>query len=186
MNIVVLNALFINYISVEQENDLLVCGVCQTNFPLQDIIKFIRHKVTRCNKENVDVETSEFEDGEEPDPESLAISSKRTSISAPITRKEQIENRLSPRSPSSESSPTLKDVKLRNENSQSNLSDRDCSIRSPFRTSTNEKSCNTEITGRYYFTSIKKRMIIRHQKNNCNENSGFENADKVFINPLSV
>lgn len=135
--------------SVEQENDLLVCGVCQTNFPLQDIIKFIRHKVTRCNKENVDVETSEFEDGEEPDPESLAISSKRTSISAPITRKEQMENRLSPR-PSSESNLALKDAKLRDDNSQFNVfSDRDRSARSPFRTSTNDISCNTEITGRY-------------------------------------
>lgn len=132
--------------NLEQENDLLVCGVCQTNFPLQDIIKFIRHKVTRCNKENVDVETSEFEDGEEPDPESLAISSKRTSISAPITRKEQMENRLSPR-PSSESNLALKDAKLRDDNSQFNVfSDRDRSARSPFRTSTNDISCNTEIT----------------------------------------
>lgn len=134
--------------SVEQENDLLVCGVCQTNFPLQDIIKFIRHKVTRCNKENVDVETSEFEDGEDPDPESLAISSKRTSISAPITRKEQMESRLSPR-PSSESNLALKDAKLRDDNSHFNVfSDRDRSARSPFRTSTNDISCNTEITGR--------------------------------------
>ncbi|KAL8590046.1 hypothetical protein ACOMHN_034277 [Nucella lapillus] len=40
--------------SLEQENDLLVCGDCQTSFPLHDIVQFIKHKNHTCNKENVD------------------------------------------------------------------------------------------------------------------------------------
>ncbi|XP_076443026.1 BCL11 transcription factor A-like [Babylonia areolata] len=40
--------------SLEQENDLLVCGDCQTSFPLHDIVQFIKHKNHACNKENVD------------------------------------------------------------------------------------------------------------------------------------
>lgn len=39
---------------MEQENDLLVCGDCQTSFPLQDIVQFIKHKNHNCNKENVE------------------------------------------------------------------------------------------------------------------------------------
>ncbi|XP_076464151.1 LOW QUALITY PROTEIN: BCL11 transcription factor A-like [Babylonia areolata] len=34
--------------SVEPENDLLVCGDCQTSFPLQHIVHFIRHKGSAC------------------------------------------------------------------------------------------------------------------------------------------
>ena len=41
-------------VTVEQENDLLVCGDCQTSFPLHDIVQFIKHKNHACNKENVD------------------------------------------------------------------------------------------------------------------------------------
>jgi len=32
--------------------DILTCGVCQKEFPLQEIVKFIQHKVLTCNKEN--------------------------------------------------------------------------------------------------------------------------------------
>ncbi|XP_059145585.1 B-cell lymphoma/leukemia 11A-like [Physella acuta] len=39
---------------VEKENDLLVCGDCQTSFALQDIVLFIKHKKQCCDKENVD------------------------------------------------------------------------------------------------------------------------------------
>ncbi|RUS79788.1 hypothetical protein EGW08_012435, partial [Elysia chlorotica] len=39
--------------SLEQEKDLLVCGDCQTSFPLHDIVTFIRHKKQCCGKENV-------------------------------------------------------------------------------------------------------------------------------------
>ncbi|BFZ06977.1 hypothetical protein BsWGS_10016 [Bradybaena similaris] len=46
--------MFSCFVAVEQENDLLVCGDCQTSFPLQDIIQFIKHKKQFCDKENVD------------------------------------------------------------------------------------------------------------------------------------
>lgn len=78
--------------SVEQENDLLVCGDCQTNFPLHDITKFIRHKVNKCNKENVEEKGRDSYDGDcDSDNGNAVISIKRTSISAPITRKETLE-----------------------------------------------------------------------------------------------
>ncbi|XP_022242404.1 B-cell lymphoma/leukemia 11A-like [Limulus polyphemus] len=32
--------------------DVLTCGVCQEDFALSDIVKFIQHKVHNCNKEN--------------------------------------------------------------------------------------------------------------------------------------
>lgn len=41
------------FVTVAEENDLLVCGDCQTRFPLHDIVQFIRHKKQCCNKENV-------------------------------------------------------------------------------------------------------------------------------------
>lgn len=39
--------------SLEQERDLLVCGDCQTSFPLHDIVTFIKHKKQCCDKENL-------------------------------------------------------------------------------------------------------------------------------------
>ncbi|KAJ8307999.1 hypothetical protein KUTeg_012873 [Tegillarca granosa] len=103
---------------VEQENDLLVCGDCQTNFPLQDIVKFIRHKINKCSKELTDsLDSPDVDDGNQSDSETLrsSISSKRTSISAPIALKELVENKTSPR-PSLESLSSLKDVRLKEEN----------------------------------------------------------------------
>ena len=93
---------------VEQENDLLICGNCQTNFPLREITKFIRHKVNKCNKENI-LRESFSGDGEVDD--EAVIGAKRTSISEPISRKESIDGsvRMSPR-PSLESTGTT-DVK---------------------------------------------------------------------------
>lgn len=108
-------------IAVEQENDLLVCGECQTSFPLHDILKFIRHKVNKCNQKITDaLDTPEFEDGHQSDPEQHCgnISSKRTSISAPISLKESIENNKSPRS-SIDSLGSLKDVRIKEENGPS-------------------------------------------------------------------
>ncbi|XP_052827882.1 B-cell lymphoma/leukemia 11A [Octopus bimaculoides] len=87
--------------SLEQENDLLVCGDCQTNFPLRDIQKFIKHKVHRCNKENISVLDSEAEYDDDDDSGTEAISqigSKQPSISAPIARKEALDTKHSPRS----------------------------------------------------------------------------------------
>lgn len=84
---------------MEQENDLLVCGDCQTNFPLKDIQKFIKHKVLRCNKENISVLDSEAEyDDDDSESETISqIGSKQPSISAPIARKESQDTKHSPR-----------------------------------------------------------------------------------------
>ncbi|XP_052273602.1 B-cell lymphoma/leukemia 11A-like isoform X2 [Dreissena polymorpha] len=75
--------------SVEQENDLLVCGDCQTNFRLREITKFIRHKVNKCGKEKTD-ENESYEQNDDGN-NSAVISSKRTPISAPITRRELLD-----------------------------------------------------------------------------------------------
>lgn len=83
--------------ALEQENDLLVCGECQTSFPLRDILKFIKHKISKCKKDNEDGNSNENDDDEDPETTSIrGISLKRTSISAPISRKESLETRLSP------------------------------------------------------------------------------------------
>lgn len=77
--------------SVEQENDLLVCGECRTNFPLREITKFIRHKVNKCNKENVENEHDAFGGDGDGDETNNVISTKRTPISAPIAKKESFD-----------------------------------------------------------------------------------------------
>ena len=97
---------------VEPEQDFLTCGDCQREFLLSDILKFIQHKVNRCNKENVDpyAGDGEFEDGAEDQGQSAAvggntpgsgvINARRTSISAPIARRgtpEAGREKLSPR-----------------------------------------------------------------------------------------
>ena len=104
-------------LSVEQENDLLVCCECQTNFPLQDICKFIQHKVNRCNKNKKDVsETTDPNNGdnaatnETEEEYQDGICSKTTSISAPITLKDLQENKALS-SPDSEDSFTVIKVK---------------------------------------------------------------------------
>lgn len=82
---------------MEQENDLLVCGECQTSFPLRDILKFIKHKINKCNKDDGDADTPENDDEDQETADICSsISLKRTSISAPISRKESLETRLSP------------------------------------------------------------------------------------------
>lgn len=53
--------------SLEQENDLLVCGDCQTSFPLQEIVQFIKHKNHACNKENADACTPTKDDNNDND-----------------------------------------------------------------------------------------------------------------------
>ncbi|CAM1309855.1 Uncharacterised protein g5263 [Pycnogonum litorale] len=77
--------------------DLLTCGVCQKNFNLSDILRFIQHKVNRCNKENYLVQCRDDEDGGDDDDDDdddddcmddvVQINSKRPSISAPIISK---------------------------------------------------------------------------------------------------
>ncbi|KAK7490230.1 hypothetical protein BaRGS_00018575 [Batillaria attramentaria] len=68
---------------VEQENDLLVCGDCQTSFPLHDIVQFIKHKNHTCNKENV-------EQGCAPSPDDPALDDgdKPTDLSSSKGKKE--------------------------------------------------------------------------------------------------
>lgn len=77
---------------MEPEQDYLTCGDCQKDFLLSDIVKFIQHKINRCNKENVDpYEDNEYDEDEEDDQDSVVsnsvISARRTSISAPIAQR---------------------------------------------------------------------------------------------------
>ncbi len=74
---------------VEPEQDYLTCGDCQRDFLLSDILKFIQHKINRCNKENVDPFDENYFEDEEEQQESMSsvITSHRTSISAPITQR---------------------------------------------------------------------------------------------------
>ena len=92
--------------TVEAEQDILTCGDCQREFILSDIVKFVQHKVNRCNcakdKCQPFCEDREFED-EEDNEDSLStptvgasastpiISNKRPSISAPIALKESTD-----------------------------------------------------------------------------------------------
>lgn len=81
------------FFPVEPEQDYLTCGDCQREFLLSDIVKFIQHKVNRCNKkENASdpfTEDSQYEDGSEESVEGVdgsgVINARRTSISAPIS-----------------------------------------------------------------------------------------------------
>ena len=98
--------------AVETEQDILTCGDCQREFILGDIVKFVQHKVNRCNcnKEKCQsYDDHDFPDGEDNDDMSSAaltptvISNKRPSISAPIALKgssgaevSSIRERLSP------------------------------------------------------------------------------------------
>ncbi|QQP55050.1 Putative LOC100743078, partial [Caligus rogercresseyi] len=43
--------------------DTLTCGVCQKDFALADIVKFIQHKVLTCNKENNYIRSNGNESG---------------------------------------------------------------------------------------------------------------------------
>ena len=92
---------FLCFVTVEHEQDYLTCGDCQREFLLSDIVKFIQHKVNRCNKENVDpFEDNEFDnESEENEAVSGVINARRTSISAPIARRgtPELREKLSPR-----------------------------------------------------------------------------------------
>ena len=73
--------------TVEPEQDLLTCGNCQREFLLSEILKFIQHKVTRCNKENVQPFDEHGGSDIDDNSQSAIISNRRTSISAPIAHK---------------------------------------------------------------------------------------------------
>ncbi|CAH1173974.1 unnamed protein product [Phaedon cochleariae] len=72
----------------DPHQDILTCGVCQKPFALSDIVRFIQHKVSSCNKENFGQcypkdRERENDDGNLP---LASINSRRPSISAPIKK----------------------------------------------------------------------------------------------------
>ena len=102
-------ASYFSFPTVEPDHDLLTCVDCHKEFPLSDIVKFIEHKVSRCNKENIQPFNSEDdhrrdnnnkEADDDDDSEAMSvISSRRTSISAPIARRgtPELREKSSPR-----------------------------------------------------------------------------------------
>ncbi|XP_022243804.1 B-cell lymphoma/leukemia 11B-like isoform X2 [Limulus polyphemus] len=67
--------------------DVLTCGVCQKDFALSDIVKFIQHKVHSCNKENcVYYGDEDFE--KRDDGGTSIFRSRRSSISATLCKKD--------------------------------------------------------------------------------------------------
>ncbi|XP_074647294.1 BCL11 transcription factor A-like isoform X2 [Tubulanus polymorphus] len=73
------------------DHDMLICGLCQAEFPLGDIVKFIHHKAQQCNKENVkpvgccnDTTKEDEEDGNDMQDGLSHIENRQPSISAPI------------------------------------------------------------------------------------------------------
>lgn len=76
--------------------DTLTCGVCQKDFPLADIVRFIQHKVQSCNKENCLL----FGDS---DSEDLVLNaSRRPPISAPLAARKEAPSRRDLTPPNSE------------------------------------------------------------------------------------
>uniref|UniRef100_T1IQN4 C2H2-type domain-containing protein n=1 Tax=Strigamia maritima TaxID=126957 RepID=T1IQN4_STRMM len=80
----------------EVVQDILTCGVCQKDFALSDIVKFIQHKVHNCNKENYFLyDDREYESENESGGSSGGgttvpiVNSRRPSISAPISGKKE-------------------------------------------------------------------------------------------------
>ncbi|XP_023226627.1 B-cell lymphoma/leukemia 11A-like isoform X1 [Centruroides sculpturatus] len=70
--------------------DTLICGVCQKDFPLSDIVRFIQHKVQTCNKENYLLyDDSDYENDNEGSGVQEVVRSRRPSISAPISKKDK-------------------------------------------------------------------------------------------------
>ena len=96
------NFIYLFIFPAEPEQDFVTCGDCQREFNLCDIVKFIQHKVNRCNKENVEPHenSDSFErDGGEESRSSSHISNRRTSISAPIANRStpELRDKASPR-----------------------------------------------------------------------------------------
>ena len=151
--------------SVEQENDLLICGNCQTNFPLREITKFIRHKVNKCNKENI-LRESYGGDGEVDD--EAVIGAKRTSISEPISRKESIDGsvRMSPR-PSLESTEST-EVKEECSSSEGQDEVKDIKVekreRSPLTLKFIDVGSNTSYSGKVSMPKLRSYGVGGNQK----------------------
>ncbi|XP_022244801.1 B-cell lymphoma/leukemia 11A-like isoform X2 [Limulus polyphemus] len=67
--------------------DVLTCGVCQKDFALSDIVKFIQHKVHSCNKENCVYYGDGDFDGKSNDQNNV-FRSRLPSISSPASKKD--------------------------------------------------------------------------------------------------
>jgi hypothetical protein len=81
------------------DSDVLICGECQTEFALNDIVRFIKHKVKHLNKENCQPYDSDDNLENDEDTENMLISNRRPSISAPMARKgtPELRDKMSPR-----------------------------------------------------------------------------------------
>lgn len=77
----------------EELEDLLTCGVCQKEFLLSDILKFIQHKINRCNKENLEPSAATDFQRDDADCRSTSITEQNASQLA------QSDDRFSPMHP---------------------------------------------------------------------------------------
>ena len=119
------------------------------NFPLHDITKFIRHKVNRCNKENVNCESEPFEgEGDNDDPDKV-IGNKPIPISAPITRKESVDGSAKSPRQAIDSSLEVKQEKAETEESPVKEEEKDVKDRLPFRLKQVDAESNTTNSGEY-------------------------------------
>ena len=93
-------------VPVESAQDTITCGRCRKRFRLSDIVDFIDHKTdAQCRAKDPadpfddnDLDGGSDDDAANDDAVSSVISSRRTSISAPIAVKgEPIVSKLSPR-----------------------------------------------------------------------------------------
>ena len=93
-------------VTVESTQDTITCGRCRKRFRLSDIVDFIDHKTdAQCRAKDPadpfddnDLDGGSDDDTTNEDAVSSVISSRRTSISAPIAVKgEPIVSKLSPR-----------------------------------------------------------------------------------------
>ncbi|KAG5872806.1 hypothetical protein JTB14_038181 [Gonioctena quinquepunctata] len=97
----------------DQHQDILTCGVCEKSFVLSDIVRFIQHKVSSCNKENFGQCYSNNDRERENDDGNLPLSTintRRPSISAPISSKKNLGNRVHTPPPASPRLPAPGDL----------------------------------------------------------------------------
>lgn len=97
----------------DPHQDILTCGVCQKPFALSDIVRFIQHKVTACNKENFGQcypATDRDRDNDDGALPLSTINTRRPSISAPISGKKSAGSRVHTPPPASPRLPAPGDL----------------------------------------------------------------------------